>query len=157
MEEELDNWVKMQLPALAQGNEKVRSVFRMCVATVIYHGKWLEDNVHPNSAFRAAQLWNERAPFEEYVTVRHPWDATEDTPEITGLPPDVVLLNGIKELKMEVKELKAELKASFKDTQIKQLNQERRRRGICAVEGNYGKAGIHIGEDECDYGDCSCG
>jgi hypothetical protein len=38
---------------------------------------------------------------------RFPWNKTRDTPEFTGLPPDVLYLSKIQSLKLEIKELKA--------------------------------------------------
>ena len=55
--------------------------------------------------------------------MRYPWDATDDTPEITGLPPDIVLLAELESVQREMAALKADLKASFKSTLVEQLDQ----------------------------------
>ena len=51
-----------------------------------------------------------------------PWDATEDTPQITSLAPDIILLDEIESVKCDMAELKAELKTSFNSTLVKQLD-----------------------------------
>ena len=62
-------------------------------------------------------------PFPEKVGVKYPWDATHGTPEITGIPPDIVLLAEMESLQRTMQDLKEELKSSFKLTLVKQLDQ----------------------------------
>ena len=94
----------------------------MVVATIAYYCDYFDKHTHPQSLLRATALWNNDIPFSKKVVVRYPWDATEDTPQITGLPPDVVLLAEIETMKRDMAELKAELKASFELTLVDQLN-----------------------------------
>ena len=54
--------------------------------------------------------------------MRHPWDATKDKPQITGLPLDIVLLAEIKLVKRDMAELKADLESSFELTLVEQLD-----------------------------------
>ena len=72
---------------------------------------------------RSSSIWNEDILFEEKVVVRYPWDATDYTPEITGLPPDIVLLAKIESMKLEMAALKADLKSTFEKTLTEQLDQ----------------------------------
>mmetsp|Transcript_11969 Transcript_11969/g.18073 ORF Transcript_11969/g.18073 Transcript_11969/m.18073 type:complete len:88 (-) Transcript_11969:59-322(-) len=58
-----------------------------------------------------------------------------DTPEITGIPPDIVLLAEMEALKLQMRELKDELKSSFKSMLIEQLN-ERQVGGSGFARGN---------------------
>ena len=51
--------------------------------------------------------------FAKYVEVRYPWNSTSMTPVITGIPPDIVLLNKIERLKEMMTDLKSDLEASF--------------------------------------------
>ena len=95
----------------------------MCVALIAYHRKYLEEHLHPDSVLRSSSLWNDDIPFDGKVVVKYPWNATEDTPEITGLPPAITLLAAFESLQQQIPELKAELKASFESTLIEQLNQ----------------------------------
>ena len=50
MKAALDEWIRGQLPPLAKHNEKVQSVFKMCLATVIQNKKYLEENLHPKAS-----------------------------------------------------------------------------------------------------------
>ena len=72
--------------------------------------------------WRATSLLNDNILFSKKVIVKCPWDATEDTPQITGLPPDIILLAEFESVKRDMAELKAELKTSFNSTLVKKLD-----------------------------------
>ena len=95
----------------------------MAVAAIAYNRDYLEEHVHPESMLRSSSLWNDDIPFEDKVVVKYPWDATDETPEITGLPPDIVLLAEIESMKRDMAKFKADLKSSFEETLIDQLDQ----------------------------------
>ena len=63
--------------------------------------------------------------FPEKVVVKYPWNATSGTPEITGIPPDIVLLAKIEALQLNMQELKDELESSIKLTLVEHLNQRK--------------------------------
>ena len=52
-------------------------------------------------------------PFCEYDVVRNPWNATSDTPTITGLPPYVTLLAQMEEIQNDILRLKEDITDSF--------------------------------------------
>ena len=49
-------------------------------------------------------------------------DAIDDTPEITGLPPDIILLAEIESMKRRMEDLLVKQRASFEPTLVDQLN-----------------------------------
>lgn len=122
-EEHLHRWLRDRLPDQAKTNHKIFLVHKMCVASIAYHREYLNKHLHPDSVLRSSSLWNDDIPFDDKVVVKYPWNATEDTPEITGLPPDITLLAALESMQQQMTELKAELKASFESTLIEQLNQ----------------------------------
>ena len=122
-EEQLGSWLKDRLPEQARDNRQIFAVWKMVVASIAYNRSYLKENLHPDSILRSTALWGEDILFEDRVTVKHEWDKTADTPEITGLPPDIVLLAKLESMKLEMAALKAELKASFESTLVDQLNQ----------------------------------
>ena len=73
----------------------------MALAALVFYRGHLEEHVHPSSDLRASYLWNATVPSAELVVVKYPWNATDDTPEITGLPPDIMLLAEIESLKRD--------------------------------------------------------
>ena len=69
------------------------------------------------------------------MSVKHPWDATSETPEITGIPPDIMLLTKMESLQWKMQDLSDELKLSFESTLVEQLDQ-RQVGGSGFVRGN---------------------
>ena len=98
-EEQLSIWLKDRMPKDAKKNLNVFGLFKMCVAVISFHRNFLNENMHSDCMFWSAPLWNETVLFAKYVEVRYPWTSTSMTPVITGIPPDIVLLNGIERLK----------------------------------------------------------
>ena len=69
----------------------------VCVSTT--ETTYLDKNMHPSSVLRSSALWIGDIPFTDRVVVKYPWNAKTDTPEITGLTPDIVLLAEIESMK----------------------------------------------------------
>ena len=99
------------------------AVHALTMAVIAYHRDYLDDHVHPNNILRHSSVWNDDILFQDKVVIKYPWEATEDTPAITGLPPDIVLLAKVEAMKLEVTALKDQLEASFRETLINQLDQ----------------------------------
>ena len=119
----LHSWLRDHLPEEAKDNLKVLAVYKMMMASVVHHRKYLEEHLHPDSILRCSPFWTDDMPFPEKVVVKYPWDATRETPEITGIPPDIVLLAEMESLQRTMQDLKEELKSSFKSTLVEQLDQ----------------------------------
>jgi hypothetical protein len=122
-EHRLHRYLRDLLPDQAKDNLKIFAVHKMVVAVVVYHRDYLAEHLHADSILRSSSLWNEEIPFEDKVVVKHPWDASDDTPEITGLPPDIVLLAELESMHRDMAALKADLMSSFESTLIAQLDQ----------------------------------
>jgi hypothetical protein len=56
----------------------------------------------------------EEMPFIDKLTVMYPWNATSDTPEVTGMPPDVLILSKFERLQENFDRLQADM-AQLKD------------------------------------------
>ena len=80
----------------------------MAIATIAHHRQYLDSHLHQDSVLRSTQLWSEDIPFAEKVVSKHPWDSTDETPEITGIPPDIVLLAKMEGMQRKVADLLAE-------------------------------------------------
>ena len=59
----------------------------------------MNEHLHGNSTIWFSMFVVETIPVAEYVATMHPWGKTSDTPGITGIPPDVMILAEIKEFK----------------------------------------------------------
>ena len=91
-EDRIHSWLRDCLLDQAKTNLKIFAVHKMAVAAIAYHRKYLTKHLHPNSILRSSSIWNDEILFGDKVTIKHPWDSTDDTPEITGVPPDIMLL-----------------------------------------------------------------
>ena len=101
----LHSYLKERLPSNARNNLKIFAVHKLVVAQIAYHREYLENNLHHENILRSSSYWNDDIPFEDKVVVKYPWNATDDTPEITGLPPDTVLLAELESMQLKMKEL----------------------------------------------------
>ncbi len=99
----IDDWIQCRMPELCS-TETFR-LFKFCVATFIFHRDWLDENIHEDNALRFSPFWSEPIPFASCVVTRFPWDKTQDTPQFTGLPTDVLYMTQVEKLKTEVDEL----------------------------------------------------
>ena len=105
-EAELDAWIKAWMPQPDEevDNDAIFALFKFCLASFLFHRKsgFLDNNTHSLNAIRCSPFWSEEIPYADRVQVAYPWTATNDTPEITGLPIDTLYLTKIEELKMEI-------------------------------------------------------
>ena len=101
----IDNWIKARMPGGGDNND-VFGLFKMCIASFIFHRQWLEEHIHSTNLIRCSPFWNEAIPHADRVVTRFPWDKTTDTPAITGLPPDVLYMAEIEILRHQFAELK---------------------------------------------------
>ncbi|KAL3793017.1 hypothetical protein ACHAWO_008273 [Cyclotella atomus] len=117
---ELDQWIKDRMLDGGE-NESIFFLFKSCLASLIYHRSWLNQTIHDENAIRISPFWYEDIPYANLVTTRYPWTRTEDTPEFTGIPVDVLYLAKIEEQTKRIEELEQRLKAD-NDRVIKAVN-----------------------------------
>ena len=94
------------MPAKARSNDRVFLLFKNCVASLVFHRAFLKAHLHSRSNVRTSIFLAEEVPHAMHVTVKHEWDKTEDSPQITGIPPDVMVLSELETLREEMKEMK---------------------------------------------------
>ena len=95
------------MPEATQTNDGVFALFKMCVATLELHREFVDKNMHKDSNFRASLFMLEQVPFSKYVCTRYPWNKTSDTPIITGIPPDVLILAEFESLRNKLDDMKS--------------------------------------------------
>ena len=105
---ELDRWIKQRMLG-GGGNESIFYMFKSCLASLIYHRSWLNQTIHNDNAIRISPFWYEDIPYAHQVTTCYPWTRTEDTPEFTGIPVDVLYLAKIEEQTKKIAELEQRL------------------------------------------------
>lgn len=109
----LDAWIRQRMPAATQSNDKVFALFKMCLASFSYHSKFLNQTLHSQSRLRTSHFMTEVMPYADKVCIKYPWDKTIDTPEITGLPPDVLILAQFESVRGEMEAMKQSLTLNF--------------------------------------------
>ena len=72
------------------------------------------ENLHARSELRCNVFMTDTVPSAEFVRTAFLWDATEDTPSITGIPPHTTLLAKIKNLRLVITDQKVTLKEDIK-------------------------------------------
>ena len=104
----LHNYLRDLLPDQANNNPNNFTMHKVVVVVIVYHRKYLVNQLHADSILRSSSLWNEDIHLTKKVVVNHPWDATDDTPEINGLLPDIVLLTELKSIHCKMTALMAD-------------------------------------------------
>ena len=97
MKDEIRIWLKDRI--LEYHNVPARTCLLIDILFVMlcYHLEYLNEHLHTECRFRASALFRD-IPQEiiNCAVITYPWNATEFTPKITGVPPRVLLM-----LKME--------------------------------------------------------
>ena len=105
---QLDRWIKDRMLNGGE-NESIFYLFKSCLASLIHHRPWLNRTLHDENPIRISPYWYEDIPYANQVTTRYPWTRTEDTPEFTGIPVDVLYLAKIEEQTKKIEELEQRL------------------------------------------------
>jgi hypothetical protein len=101
------------MPGVAQSNDKVFALFKTCLASFFYHSEFLNDTLHSKSCLRTSHFMTEVMPYAVKVCVKYPWDKTSDTPEITGIPPDILILAQFESVRGEMEAMKTSMTLNF--------------------------------------------
>merc|ERR1712232_94989 len=103
---EVTDWIKNRMPECSRSNDNVFSLFYACVASIGYHKKFMLNNLHSRNPLRNNIFITETMPHSESIVVKYPWNKTSDTPQITGLPPDILILAEFESVHQELKSLR---------------------------------------------------
>ena len=97
-------------------------MFRMCVSALVYYNDFLKEHFHRNSMAITSIFLIETIPLANFVTTKYPWNKTSATPELTGIPADVLLMAKMEDMKVIISDLKSSLETSFKITLTRELD-----------------------------------
>ena len=81
----------------------------MCVAALVYYNDFLKENLHHNGMERTSIILTETIPLDNFVTTNYPSYKTSATPEITGIPADVLLVANMEDMIVIISDLKSSL------------------------------------------------
>ena len=100
-----------------------------CFAKISFHHKELKSMLHEQCPLCASPIFRDiPSDVMPLARIDHLWNITEDTPEFTGIPPHILLMLEIEELKHEI--------YSLKGTIINQLQDGMDKRGYSSTEHN---------------------
>ena len=68
---------------------------------------------------RTSIFLTETIPLANFATKKYPWNKTSVTPEMTGIPADVLLMAKMEDMKVIIYDLKYSLETSFKTTLVR--------------------------------------
>ena len=81
-----------------------------CFASICYHYTHLSENLHQENMFRASAIFRDiPSDFLKASRIAFPWNKTEDTPSLTGIPPHVLNMAELEVVKKELIDLKETL------------------------------------------------
>lgn len=74
-------------------DRKVMHLCRMLLASIAYHYDWFMVESHPLNPFRVSTCAANLLPsIRSLAMIRYPWNKTEHTPHVTGIPPHVSIM-----------------------------------------------------------------
>ena len=86
----------------------------MAFACICYHRDYLRDAMDVECRFQASPFFRDiPQEFIDCAKVAYPWNSTEYTPKVTGVPPHVLLMAKMEELMIRFKELRTDIKCDF--------------------------------------------
>ena len=86
----------------------------MAFACICYHRDYLRDAMDIECRFQASPFFRDIPQvFIDCAKVAYPWNSTEYTPKVTGVPPHVLLMAKMEELMIRFKELRTDIKGDF--------------------------------------------
>ena len=111
----IDAWIRKRPPSGAKNNKSVFYLVKCLVASLVFHEEFLLENLHERSEFRCNIFMTDPVPSAEFVRTAFPWNATAETPTITGIPPHTTLLAEMENLRAIIAGLQATLKNDLRD------------------------------------------
>ena len=126
---QIKDFLESRLPNVDSISSKAWKLANYCFASICFHYEHLNENLHEQCPLKATALFKD-IPDEiiSLAAVKYPWNETEDTPHLTGIPPHTWQLARLErmEKKMDgmrddiVEEITAQMeKRGFSSTQYK--------------------------------------
>ena len=118
--EELNIWMRSNIIGGRNLNAKILHMTRFLFATVCYHYSYLQEHCHPKN-----RLLNEpvfcQCPqeFQEFAVAKYPWDATLETPKLSGVPPHVMMMSDLRRFETKLDDMGDQIM----DRMVNELNE----------------------------------
>ena len=113
---EIRDFLRERLPFFSGSPARSLHVAEMAFATLCYHSEHLKKEMHEGCPLQTSVVYRDMPQSVlDLVRVAYPWDKTEDTPQFTGIPPHILILAELEELKQVVLGLQNNIKDDMKD------------------------------------------
>ena len=112
----IEEWLHSRIIEDGELSASSKHIVWTCFASICFHHSYLTSNLHEESSFRASLFYRDVPDeFLKVARIAFPWNSTEDTPKLTGVPPHVLLMAEIEDLKNKFQELQVTIKDDMKD------------------------------------------
>ena len=116
LKKRIEQWLHSRILDEGELSASSKHIVWTCFASICFHHSFLTNNLHEECSFRASLIFRDIPDeFVNLARVAYPWDSTVDTPKITGVPPHVLLMAEIEELKIKFDALQVTIKSDMKD------------------------------------------
>ena len=113
---EIHEFIRERLPFLSGAPARSLHVAEMALASLCYHYEHLKKEMHEGCPLQSSAIYRDMPQsVREVVRVAYPWNKTEDTPPFTGVPPHILILAELEELKKVVMGLQNSIKDDMKE------------------------------------------
>ena len=110
MQTKIDDLIHSYLVGGMTVESRIFEIFQYLFASLCFHAKFLHRQVHKRNKLQASPFFTAIPQFMmDCVTVRYPWDSTDRTPMLTGIPPHISILAQLESVKKELKKNKEEI------------------------------------------------
>ena len=100
-----------------------------CFTTMCYNFEILQSIIREKCPLIESPIFREiPSDVMTLAQIDYPWNSIEYTPELTGIPPNILLMSQIEVLKPEIKSLKGKI--------INQLQDDMYKRGFSSTDHN---------------------
>ncbi len=126
-EKNINKWLIDCLPN--DVTEHTHNLTIRCFAAICYHYKFLNEKLHKKCILQNSPVFRDIPDsFLSVAVIAYPWAKTKYTPKLSGIPPHVMQLYEMKQIKHEL--------ATLRDNFMKDMNKEMDRRGFASTECN---------------------
>ena len=116
LKKEIEEWLSTKIMDEGELSASSKHIVWTCFASICFHHSYLTKYLHKECSLRASLIFRDIPDkFLNIARIAYPWDSTADTPKITGVPPHVLLMAEIEDLKIKFQALQVQIKSDMKD------------------------------------------
>ena len=116
---EIENEINRRIKLFVNGPASQGPLYllvRLLFASICFHYDDLKNNLSDMNRLRASTMFIEATEeIRRCATIRYPWNKTSNTPIFTGVPPHVMIMVEMEELKTLLKDQRKEIAADLRD------------------------------------------